>query len=243
MADQDRRTNMVNSSIKSQPAKGGAGGAFTWGSAMDSQGFVPVGIGANVGVVTQAAPVTQVFQTAPAQAFVMEQQAFPTLGGTQTFSSAPATVSSWGPGMGGIIGSQTINTGTVITDVANVRTGGYSFDASHPRNQFAKQPYVRPATTTMQVAQPQGEQLIDWSKVGMPQAVMQAIVASPNAAAHLGPYQAAAPQAVPLETLRVQNMATQAQFTQYAPTVARPVAQMTNKGARAARVIQQPAQR
>jgi len=244
MAAQDRRTNMVNSSVKGQPAKGGAGGGFTWGSAMDTQemGYLG-GTIQNVGVVTQAAPVmlqgSQVMQVgAP---FVMEQQAFPTLGG-----AAPAVMGTqaWGPGIGLSGTQQIVMPAQRVAEVASVRAG-VAFDGAHPRNQFASKPYVRPASTVIQVAgnpAMQGsEGLINWAESGIPVGTMQAIVGQ---SAHLGPYQALAPRSVPLEQLRVQNMGTSAQFAQYAPKIATPVSSMTmNKGFRSAGLIQQPQKR
>jgi len=201
-SEQDRRTRMVNSSVNAQPAKGGAGGSYTWGTALDVQDYAPMGVGAGYGVVT--APQPQIVQTIAAPAFQMDQQAFPVLG-------APPTVvaSSWGP--------PAVNTGPISEGA--LRSGSYMGGQQHPRNLFAKKPYTQVRQANGQMVVQAQEGIIDWSQSGMAPAVMQSIVQSNAAAAHLGPYAQQAPAQVPLDVLRAQNSGSLAQYTQYTPQV------------------------
>jgi len=223
ISSQDRRTRMLISSVNAPAKKGGAGGSYTWGSPLDVKDYEPVGLQGGYGVVTSpVVATTSVGSASPT--FQMDTRAFPTLG------TAPIKVAtqSWGP----------TSMATVNLTESSLRPGALEvIDSTHPRNMFAKKPYVRPATTTVTAA-PAQEALIDWSKTGMPEAVMKAIVTSNAGAAHLGPYNQAAPSQVPLEVLRTQNVATQAQFQQYAPKVSKHAPQLRSLG-----VIQQPQKR
>lgn len=150
MAAQDRRTNMSNSTVNQQPAKGGAGGAYTWGSALDVQDFAPVGVTGGVGVMMAPAPV----MAAPVvlggtASFQMNQQAFPTLGSGQQFMATATGPVPWGAGYG----AQSYGASaapTVVTQVAQ------------PQVVMGPQPTV-----------------IDWSKAGLSPTVMQSIVQAP----------------------------------------------------------------
>lgn len=212
-AEQDRRTRMIASSVNQPAKKGGAGGSYTWGSPMDVKDFEPVGIPSGYGVVTS--PVaTSPTATVVSPTFQMDQAAFPAIG------TGSLPVSTWGTsGVKIVSGSQpTAQFAQQAVLANNLRPGALEvIDSTHPRNTFAKKPYIRPATTTIQAA-PAGDGLIDWSKAGMPEAMMKAIVTSNAGAAHLGPYQQAAPSVLPLDVLRTRNVANQAQLRQYAPT-------------------------
>jgi len=227
--EQDRRTRMVHSSVNAQPAKGGAGGSYTWGSPMDVQDYMPVGVGAGYGVVmapqVASAPVYAQTIVAPSSPFQMDQGAFPVLGAPPTNGYTTRVSQGWGA-------SQAVNP---VSEAA-LRTGALGMvGQQHPRNLFAKKPYttVRAANGEL-VAQAQ-EGMIDWNSTGISNAVMQTIVQSPQAAAHLGPYGAMAAPQVPLDVLRVQNVAAQQRYQQYTPQV---MQQMT-----APRPIQQPVNR
>lgn len=210
-AEQDRRTRMIQSSVNAPAKKGGAGGSYTWGSALDVQDFQPIGVDvASVGVVT--APTTTYVQAAPAAAYQYQQQAFPTLG------AQPVTRvvnSSWGP---------TASAGPQVLAETSLRAGAIDVvDAQHPRNLFAKKPYTTQRTASVQVATQAQAGMIDWTQAGLPQGVVQSIVQSNAAAAHLGPYGTIAPAQVPLTTLRAQNVGAQQVYQQLTPQVARPV--------------------
>merc|ERR1719329_759714 len=135
----------------------------------------------------------------------MDQQAFPVLGTPSTF----ATTQVWGPPQPSI---------GPLTQ-ASLRPGALDVvGAQHPRNLFAKKPYTQARTATSTVVAQAQEGVIDWNRSGMPAAVMQTIVQSPQAAAHLGPYSGSIASRVPLDVLRVQNAASQAQYQQFTPT-------------------------
>jgi len=227
MATQDRRSNMINSSVNQPAKKSGAGGSYTWGTAMDVTDYAPVGITQPVGVVTAQAP-TIVTQTVAAPAFKMSDDAFPALGGGPAVTGVPASVvqanTRWGPALPRVLGDHAVRSSAVVGQ-------------QQPRNLFAKPANMtRRAENTQVVAQAQ-EGTIDWSKAGIPQAVVQTIVKSPQAMAHLGQYGTAAPQ-VPLETLQVQNRAAQAGYAMYTPTVAKPTVNVVNNRAVAGGVKQ-----
>lgn len=209
-AEQDRRTRMVNSSVNAQPAKGGAGGSYTWGSALDVQDYAPMGVGAGYGVVMAPQTAPQMVQTVAGPAFQMDQQAFPVLGAPPTM-----VTSSWGP--------PAVNTGPISEGA--LRSGSYIGGQQHPRNLFAKKPYTQARQANGQMVVQAQEGVIDWNQSGMPVAVMQSIVQSNAAAAHLGPYVQRAPAQVPLDVLRAQNVGAQAQYTQYTPQVTQQITQ------------------
>lgn len=205
-----------NSSVGSPTKKGGAG-AFAWGTAMDGQDFVPVG-GVGAGVVTAPAVVSAPVLSAGTTAFKMDNAAFPALGqGTVSLATT-----SWGP--------KTV----VASAPAPVRAvGDVVVGAGYPRNQFVKKPHTRPQTQVVSQAM---EGTIDWNATGMPLAAMQSIIKSSAAAAHLGPYQSAAPvKAVPMETLVARNAGTVQQYVSQAPKIMN-----TGPAISGPRVIQQP---
>merc|ERR1719162_2610490 len=73
--------------------------------------------------------------------------------------------------------------------------------AQHPRNLFAKKARTAHRTAAVQAATQAQEGVIDWSQTGMPQGVVESIVKSEAAAAHLGPYASKVSPQVPLTTL------------------------------------------
>jgi len=204
--------------------KGGAGGSYTWGTPMDVQDYESVGV-TGAGVTVAAAPVTMapIVSAAPMSVSIQDTSAFPTLGGSPVVSRG---VTTWGPQK-------------VTLSEDSLRVGAVDMvGAQHPRNMFAKKPYVRPATTI--ATAPTSSGLIDWSQAGIPDAVVKQILSS-NAntgAAHLGPYGTAAP-VVPLETLRTTNAGYVSQQQMYAPKITKFAAPSSSKPV----VIQQPVKR
>lgn len=205
-----------NSSAASPTKKGGAG-AFAWGTAMDGADFVPtnsIGAGVVMAPAVYAAPVLSAGTTA----FKMDNSAFPVLGsGTVSLAST-----SWGP--------KTVTTAAPapVRAVGDVVVG-----AGYPRNQFVKKAHVRPQTQVVSQAM---EGTIDWNATGMPLAAMQSIINSNAAAAHLGPYQSAAPvKAVPMDTLLARNAGSVQQYVSQAPKIMN-----TGPAISGPRVIQQP---
>lgn len=210
VTSQDRRSGMANSSVKAPPKKGGAGGSYTWGSALDVTDYESKGLPVTgIGVVTSIGPTVVTSPTAVASpTFQLDQGAFPTLGATVQ----PRVVSGWGPGP---------RTQVTLASTS-LRPGALEvIDSTHPRNLFAKKPTVRTGTTTIAKA-PVQERTIDWSSTGMPEALVKAVL-QPTPA-HLGPYgQAAVP--IAQETLLARNAATQRSLGYQQPTVARSYAQ------------------
>jgi len=222
-AEQDRRSRMPHGATIQAPAKKqGAGGSYTWGNAMDAQYFEPVGFQAqSVGVVTAPAP-TMTVQSQTLPNFAYEKQAFPTLGGgtqqvvTQQMLTA---ASSWGTPL---IVNQ--NAATQVMETNSIRTVEAPFGQQQPRNLFAKKPHMVQRTQAVQVAASAQEGMIDWGASGIPPGVMQSIVQSNAAAAHLGPYaQRAAP--VPLDMLRATNVGSVQQYMQVQPQITKTVMQ------------------
>jgi len=199
MADKDRRSNMINSSVNAQPAKGGAG-AFAWGSATDVPvDYMPQGIPQGVGIqVMQAAPSSSVFVQQPQYTYT--QDAFPTLGAS-TVSAVPA--GAWGGAVTAVPVSAApptvytaapVQASSVIVGQETIRTVESGFDGTHPRHLFA----VKPNKPHSAVA------VVDWSQQGVPQATTQTIVQAHNPA-HLSPVATIpAPVQMPISQLRAQ---------------------------------------
>lgn len=124
---------------------------------------------------------------------VGDAQHFPVLGGS--VSTVGATY--WGPGMTG-----TPMPAGAHEQLAAQNRQGVVYDASHPRNAFARQPHVT-TVIAAQPAQTTGLQ-IDWSQVGQPamQQAMLHVAAHPTVHGQV-PTQGAYP-AVPLQVLRAQ---------------------------------------
>lgn len=211
-----RATRMVNSSMTAGAKKGGAGGGYTWGSAMDVQDFVSTGVVADGSVGLVTVPTPTAIATASSPVFQMDQSAFPALGTTST----SVAVRSWGP--------STLNT-TVVGSTA-IRPGVAGvLGQQHPRNLFAKKAIPQP---TQVVAANVEQGMIDWSKSGMPVETMQAVV---RQAAHLGPFQAQGATTLPLDTLRARNVGTVIQQQAVAPSIVKQPVAMSKPT-----IIQQP---
>lgn len=191
----DRRDQKYStiSTVGADAKKGGAGGSYTWGSALDvPTDFVPVGYSQQQVTVMPiqyaAAPVATA--TAPAPV-ITDTAAFPTLGAP----AAPVTVQGWGPGSQGRVVVQ-----QPVSQVAPIRQA-VELGGQHPRNTFARIPRT---STGGSVIMPQPA-AIDWSASGTT-GMQQAILTQSGNPAHLGPYQAqAAPVAVPMQVLQQQK--------------------------------------
>lgn len=182
----DRRSNMAYGGYKEPAKKDGAGGSYTWGSPLDVT--YESSYTATAGVtLAPAVTVSPMVMTQSLGVNVMDPVAFPTLG----TAPAPTLTSSWGPA------TATTAVPAVLTAQA-LRPGSLDIVGSqHPRNQFAKKPYIRPVSSVGTTTVQQGQ--IDWNQ--MPSTVLQQIVQA-SGPAHLSPYTQAAPTMVPLEQLR-----------------------------------------
>lgn len=89
VADKDRRSRMAYSTYHQEPKKGGAGGAYTWGTAGDVQDYDPTTVQAIESKVTTApTPVSQTVAAAsPFTGNISSAQQFPSLGSSQLQSS------------------------------------------------------------------------------------------------------------------------------------------------------------
>eukprot|EP00927_Polykrikos_kofoidii_P085667 TRINITY_DN937_c0_g1_i3.p1 TRINITY_DN937_c0_g1~~TRINITY_DN937_c0_g1_i3.p1 ORF type:complete len:262 (+),score=25.70 TRINITY_DN937_c0_g1_i3:85-786(+) len=187
----DRRNQKFSaiSTVNAPVKKGGAGGSYTWGSAMDVMDYVPVGT--TVTKVQTAAPVTYV-QAAPAvaaspmTASLADASQFPALGSVAPVP-APA-VTTWGPG-------SVVAQSNVVSD-DRVRSIEGGFDAQHPRNTFAR----LPKTSGTQVVDGGQQFAIDWTQAGTT-SLQQVALHAGSSAAHLGPYVQQA-QPIPLSVLQ-----------------------------------------
>lgn len=193
---------MVTSSVNAPLKKGGAGGAYTWGGAMDVTDYSPIGLGgsANKVMVMQMQPSVPVAmpmtQPQPMAVSISDSQQFPALGAS-VVAPPPAAV-AWGPPQVAVSSQPRV----VLTE-DSLRTGSTQlFDAQHPRNAFARKPRTS-AGYSMELAQPVA---IDWSAsgtVGLQQQVIQQLANNP---AHLGPYaQQPAPAPQPMSVLKAMQ--------------------------------------
>merc|ERR1719162_1841395 len=91
----------------------------------------------------------------------------------------------WGPGMtvGGSPSMHRLDSATSVQQLEAQSRTGVVYDASHPRNSFAKKPHAVSATVISHEGQPQA---IDWSQMGT-QAIQQTmlhVAANPAALGH-----------------------------------------------------------
>eukprot|EP00434_Breviolum_minutum_P001390 symbB.v1.2.001222.t1/scaffold66.1/size357995/25 len=93
-ADKDRRSRMAISTVHAPPKKGGAGGAFTWGSATDTSiDFDASKVQQPVKVITGGPVAQPTVAATPFTANIASAQQFPALG-TRTVT-APMASSAW----------------------------------------------------------------------------------------------------------------------------------------------------
>jgi len=149
MADTDRRTRMVHSSVKAPPKKDGAGGLFTWGSVTDETNYDFVGAGTSAKVCTARIVNSEpVVQPVAAQNFQLVGAEFPSLlpGASPSPTALPiapritlgAPIVRWGP--------PPVAKPLILNPQDHVRAGAAgetipAFDGQHPRNTFAKKAY------------------------------------------------------------------------------------------------------
>lgn len=100
VADKDRRSRMAYSTYHQEPKKGGAGGAYTWGTAGDVQDYDPTTVQAIESKVTTApTPVSQTVAASPFTGNISSAQQFPSLGSSvqptqpsSPWAAAPASI-------------------------------------------------------------------------------------------------------------------------------------------------------
>lgn len=217
-SDKDRRTRMAASSVN-QPMKKGGAGAYTWGNIMEVQDYEPVG-----STITKVSTAPVYTTPAPAQVvtnspYKADASQFPSLGSV----AVPIVSSTWGPACS--------NPG-MVTQATTIRTG-VDFDASHPRNAFARKPRVTTGGTITTELAPQAS--IDWSAPGVA-AVQRQVIQSSSNAAHLSPYQAS-PASQPLTADQLRMMSGAVSTSGY-PKVTKQVFQQPHVPK--PKVIQQP---
>jgi|EP00927_Polykrikos_kofoidii_P080893 hypothetical protein len=207
MADlRDRRNQKFNaiSTVNAPAKKGGAGGCYTWGTAMDVMDYQPAGT-TFTKVQTAAAPsctqTVPAVATSPLTFSLADAAQFPALG---SVTIAPAAT-SWGPPGQVSIPTQS-NVALAHDCVRNIEGG---FDAQHPRNTFARLPRTSCAPQTVSGAQ---QFAIDWTQAGTT-SLQQVALHAGSSAAHLGPYVQPAQQ-VPLSVLHQIPQVSARQFIQ-----------------------------
>lgn len=93
-ADKDRRSRMAISTVHAPPKKGGAGGAFTWGSATDTSiDFDASKVQQPVKVITGGPVAQPTVAATPFTANIASAQQFPALGARTV--TAPMASSAW----------------------------------------------------------------------------------------------------------------------------------------------------
>jgi len=210
----DRQSNMAYSYVNAQPAKGGAGGQYTWGSPTDVTDYVatginPSGVGVQTMVVQSSAPV--VVQASPYRAQPSE---FPALGtavvqpvqwqAPASVYAAPATFAAPVVMAAPPVVMAAPPAGAPVLTVRE----GVEFGQAHPRHHFATKPNITPTGSVVQA--------IDWSSGGMPTQVQSAIIQAGGGRAHGSPVALAQPALpVPLNVMRAQVAAA----PNHAPTV------------------------
>lgn len=210
MGDKDRHSRMIDSSVNAPAKKDGAGGSYTWGSAVDDPvDFIPISsevVGPNVITSTMPIATTTVVEAQPFRGNLLDNRQFPGLG-TSGYAAPVASgvvqVPTMAPGARAwpasaapkvVLTAETLRPGT--TDL---------FDSTHPRNMFASRP-----VTTSTVVQSTGPQMaIDWSTSGIPMEVNRSLIAS-GSPSHLGLYQQAQATRVPAQYLRPATAPIQA---------------------------------
>lgn len=206
---------MAYSTVNAQPVKGGAGLGY-----VDAIYEAPMG-GVVQAVQVAPAPTSSVVYAAAPQ-IVPTASDFPILGATV---AQPAV--QWGPPGGVVATTYAAPPAATVLAGATPREG-VVFDASHPRNTFAKRPSVGVATVAS--AAP----AIDWSSGGMPVGMQQNIIRAGGGPAHVSPVVPVQQAAqIPINVLRSQVGATQS-FTRQAPIP------QNNRQLRAGGQIQQP---
>jgi len=232
MSDMDRRTRMVHSSVKAPPKKDGAGGQFTWGSVTDETNYQFVGAGTYQQVSTaQVVTVQPAMQPAVAQNFQLAGADFPTLGSGPSANLSPlmlpmttmAAPIRWGPAPA--------PTPVILNPETHLRPGlggepSPAFDGQHPRNTFAKRPYLGAPIPVVELA------------CSSPKDSKAKICEMTNPA-HLSPY-ATKPATGQLSSGQLASIAAKPQFMP-PPRISKQ--QFSTKVMREQRVIMQPQQR
>jgi hypothetical protein len=192
----DRRSNMAHSTVNAPAKKGGAGGNYTWGSAMKIADYELFGIDFESIRVTTAdirssMPITE---HACFNVSLDDQDLFPPLSTTTKAeevcapeSAVPEEVSDW-----------VVVTPEVLPDTL--------VDAQHPRHLFGKKSQAKRA-----VGEGGGKErpmTIDWSQAGIPQEVKKQILKACMSPSHEGPYAKKDAPTLPLDVLRAQNVAS-----------------------------------
>lgn len=151
VVNQDRRTNMLISSVNAPMKKGGAGGNYTWGAPMDVKDFLPVGYqGAGVVTAPYMSPVGAVSAASPT--FQLgDQTAFPAIGAGTVWQTK-----SWGPGSVGR--TVPLAAGSPIAAGSPVVSTIISQPAAAPAAIFCGGPgSLGPAWTRDEIEAPAGE--------------------------------------------------------------------------------------
>jgi hypothetical protein len=183
---------MANSTVNASAKKDGAGGSYTWGTAMQTADYELFGIDFESIRVTTAyvANSSPVADQAPFDVSLDDNDAFPCLSSTKAVevgapeSAAPEEAESdW----------------VVVTPEAD----------SSPPNPLRLVSKKKQARRAQRAADPKERPMtIDWSQVGIPQEVKMQILKSCISPTHEGPYAKEHEGSLPLDILRAQTAAS-----------------------------------
>lgn len=191
--EKTRRSNMSNSSVNAPAKKGGAGGSYTWGSAMETMDYELLGIGCeSIRVTTADIPRTApIAEAASFDVCLDDNDAFPSLSGPARGekvdaqgSNAPEEVSlDW----------------VFVTPEAETCA-----DTIAPRLIEKKSSGKKPTCESGA----ERSMSIDWSQAGIPHEVKTLILKEAcTKLNHEGPYGKQHASTLPLDMFRAQNAA------------------------------------
>jgi hypothetical protein len=187
-----RRSNMAHSTVNASAKKDGAGGSYTWGTAMQTSDYEPFGIDfESIRVTTAYVPnYSPVADQAPFDIGLEDSDAFPSLSSTKALevgapeSAAPEEVESdW----------------VVVTPEA---------DTSPPNLLHLVSKKKQSRRALREGGQKERPMTIDWSQAGIPQEVKMQILKSCMSPTHEGPYAKEHAGSLPLDILRAQTVAS-----------------------------------
>jgi hypothetical protein len=213
---------MIASSVNAPAKKDGAGGGYTWGSALDDPtDFVPVSSQvAGPNIITTTAPECSGLgqPVSPFGGNLMDNFQYPPLGGSlpiaQPAASGVVQVPTLAPGARAWPASSAPR---IALTTESIRCGTSDiFDSTHPRSKFAAKPITTVTSAPVQAA----PVAIDWSGAGV-QDVNRSLVAAGNPA-HLGLYQQAQSARIPTQYLRPATAPVQANLNYRVQAAAKP---------------------
>jgi len=202
--EKPRRSNMAHSTVNAPAKKGGAGGSYTWGDAMEAADYEPYGIGVE-SIRVAMADASCFTPTAAHASFdisLNSNDAFPSLPASHKAAeiSAPEDVAAED--------EEIASDWVVVAPEADVsRSSTVTLaDAQHPRHLFTKK--ARAKRTTCTGSSQERPMTIDWSQTGIPHEVKTQILKACMTSNHEGPYVKQQASTLPLDMFRAENVAS-----------------------------------